>query len=126
MLKERRLAAQTLADQLFAAEAAIDAAIAATATLTAMMPAARTEARVAAAVGQDALIEALATCGKLVEARTAIIATHKALRVTQRQVGLDAVNFGGFVDKFDAIPGSDNGPSGRLRAVRDEAAVKAA
>ena len=37
MLKERRQVAETIAAQLFAAEAAIDAAIAATATLAATM-----------------------------------------------------------------------------------------
>lgn len=121
MLKERRQIAETVAQQLFAAEAAIDAAIAATATLAATMPMARGEARIAACVGQDALMEAMATCTKLVEARERIVATHKALRVTQRQMGLDAVNFGGLVDKFLTVPGEDGGPSARrLSAVKSE------
>ncbi len=121
MPKHRREVAEGVAAQLFAAEAAIDAAITATATLTAMMPAARAEARVAACVGQDALAEAMATCMKLVEARAAIVATHTALRATQSQMGLDAFNFGGFVDKppLFGIPG--DGTSGQLRAVADAA-----
>lgn len=99
MLKERRAAAQLIAEQLFAAEAAIDAAITATATLAAVMPTVRTQAGAAACIGQDALLNAMATCAKLVEARAEIIATHKALSVAQKQVGLGAVAFGGWVSK---------------------------
>lgn len=116
MLKERRQIAETVAAQLFAAEAAIDAAIAATATLAATMPAVRGEARIAACVGQDALMEAMATCTKLVEARERIVATHAALRQTQTKMGLDAVNFGGLVDKLTTGP-DQRGSTGRLRAV---------
>jgi hypothetical protein len=95
MLKERRLAANKIAEQLFAAEAAIDAAVAAVAQLTAVMPMARQEANVPASVGQDALLGAMATCQQLVEARARIIATHAALREAQVKVGLGAVNFNG-------------------------------
>ncbi len=95
MLKERRLAANKVAEQLFAAEAAIDAAVAAVAQLTAVMPMARQEANLAACIGQDALMNAMATCQQLIEARGRIIATHAALREAQTQVGLGAVNFNG-------------------------------
>lgn len=54
MLKERRLIAQNVADQLFAAKAAIDAAIDATATLTGLMPSVRADAGISALIGQDA------------------------------------------------------------------------
>jgi hypothetical protein len=95
MLKERRIAANKIAEQLFAAEAAIDAAVAAVAQLTAVMPMARQEANVPASVGQDALAGAMATCQQLVEARARIIATHAALRDAQVKIGLGAVNFNG-------------------------------
>ena len=99
MLKERREIAQSVADQLFAAEAAIDAAIAATATLTGMMPSVRGSAGLSALIGQDALMEASQTCAALVQARGSIVATHKALSVAQKQMGLGAVAFGGLVTK---------------------------
>jgi hypothetical protein len=95
MLKERRLAANKIAEQLFAAEAAIDAAVSAVAQLTAIMPMARQEANLAACIGQDALMGAMQTCQQLIEARGRIIATHAALRAAQTQIGLDAVNFMG-------------------------------
>ena len=99
MLKERREIAQSVADQLFAAEAAIDAAIAATATLTGMMPSVRGSAGLSALIGQEALMEAAQTCAALVQARGSIVATHKALTVAQKQMGLGAVAFGGLVTK---------------------------
>ncbi|WP_185965033.1 hypothetical protein [Glacieibacterium frigidum] len=125
MLKERRAAAQQVADQLFAAEAAIDAAIAATATLAALMPTVRTQAGAGACIGQDALLKAVATIGKLSDARTEIVATHAALRVAQRQIGLDAVAFGGMVEKIGTPPG-ENGPQGRLKVVETQQARVAA
>lgn len=116
MLKERRALAQTVADQLFAAEAAIDAAIAATATLTGLMPAIRADAGISALIGQDALLQAAQTCAELVQARGSIVATHKALTVAQGEMGLGAVMFGSF-----AKPGvlADNN---RLRMVTPTAA----
>lgn len=95
MLKERRLAANKVAEQLFAAEAAINAAVSAVAQLAAVMPMAAQEANLAACIGQDALMGAMETCQQLVQARSRIIATHAALRAAQTQIGLDAVNFMG-------------------------------
>ena len=94
MLKERRLAAETVAQQLFAAEAAIDAAIAAVAALTARMPQARIEANLAPMIGHDALMHASRTCANLIEARSGICATHEALATAQKQIGLGAIAFG--------------------------------
>ena len=125
MLKERRAAAQQVADQLFAAEAAIDAAITATATLAALMPSVRAQAGAGACIGQDALLKAVATIGKLSDARTEIVATHAALRVAQRQVGLDAVAFGGLVQKVGTPPG-ENAPNGRLTVVETQRSAIAA
>lgn len=100
MLKNRRAAAQGVAEQLFAAEVAIDAAISATAALAGLMPQARQEAGVAAEIGQDALLKASETIAMLVRARAQIVETHSALAVAQRNMGLGAVNFGGLVDKI--------------------------
>lgn len=94
MLKERRLAAETVAEALFAAERAIDAAITSTATLAALMPTTRQEANLSAMVGQDALMSAIQTMQSLGHAREGIVVTHKHLSTAQRDIGLQAVSFG--------------------------------
>lgn len=117
MLKERREVAQTVAEQLFAAEAAIDAAIAATAALTAAMVTARQTINIGACIGQDSLTHAAKTCAELVQARGSIVASHAALAVAQKQIGLGAVNFGGWVDKAGVGPSEEGRQTGQLRAV---------
>ncbi len=113
MLKERRLLAETVATQLFEAEAAIDAAIAATAALATLLPQVRSTGAIGACISQDALLKAMQTCTELVQARGTIVATHKSLAVAQKQIGLGAVNFGGFVRKEDfGVPGDDGGETG--------------
>lgn len=119
MLKERRRLAQTVADQLFAAEAAIDAAIAATATLTGLMPSIRADAGLSALIGQDALLQASQTCVELVQARGSIVATHRALTVAQRDMGLGAVMFGSYVKP----PAAEIDDTRRLRSVGPVAAA---
>lgn len=99
MLKERRLAAESVAEALFAAEKAIDAAIAQTAALAAVMPASRQNARLSAMVGQDALMGAIGAMQALGLARQGIVDTHRSLSVAQRQIGLGAVAFGNSGDK---------------------------
>lgn len=102
MLKERRQAAEAVAEALFAAEKAIDAAIASTATLAALMPASRQAANLSAVVGQDALMSAINTIQALGVAREGIVTTHKHLSVTQHDIGLARVSFGDMAEK----PGS--------------------
>ncbi len=99
MLKQRRLAAETVAEALFAAEKAIDVAIAQTAALAGLMPATRQDANLAAIVGQNALMGAIETMQALGVARQNIVETHKQLSVAQRDIGLGAVSFGGGGDK---------------------------
>ncbi|WP_421738991.1 hypothetical protein [Caulobacter sp.] len=94
MLKERRLAAETVAEALFAAERAIDAAITRTAALAGLMPATRQDARLSAMIGQDALMAAIQTMQSLGHAREGIVDTHKHLTTAQRDIGLAAVSFG--------------------------------
>ncbi len=119
MLKERRLIAQSVADQLYAAEAAIDAAITATATLTGLMPAIRADAGLSALIGHDAIMQASVTCAELVQARGSIVATHKALSVAQREMGLGAVMFGSYAKP----PSAEVDDTRRLRSVGPAAAV---
>jgi methionine synthase II (cobalamin-independent) len=93
MLKERRQAAETVAEKLFVAEAAIDAALAAVAALTASMPEATKTAKIHTHICQDALAKAMESCAKLVQARASIIGTHDALYVAQKTIGLGKVTF---------------------------------
>ena len=110
MLKQRREAAETVAEALFAAEKAIDAAISTTATLAALMPSSRQAARVSALIGQDALMSAINTMQALAAAREGIVTTHKHLSVAQRDMGLSAVSFGEPAVK----PGDEVPKTGRL------------
>lgn len=93
MLKERREAANMVAEKLFAVEAAIDAAVKAAAELTATMPAAASVAHLSTCIGQDALMAAMETTQQLIQARAKIISTHAALRETQISIGLGQVMF---------------------------------
>lgn len=99
MPKQRLEIARQVADQLFAAEAAIDTALAQTATLTGLMPAVRADARLSALMGQGALERAIEAVSALGQARRSIVEAHKELSITQKQMGLGTVNFGGLVDK---------------------------
>lgn len=99
MFKERREAAQQVAEHLFAAENAIDVALACAAQLTATMPAARTRANLSAIVGQNAIESAAETFAALVRARQQIVATHQRLDETKVQIGLRTVAIGGGMAK---------------------------
>ena len=99
-MSNRRLEiARQVADQLFAAEAAIHNALAQTATLAGLMPAIRADARLSALMGQGAIERAIEAISALGQARRSIVETHKQLSITQKQMGLGTVNFGGLVDK---------------------------
>lgn len=112
MLKERRQAAENVAQALFAAEKAIDAAISQTAALAGLMPSTRQDANLSAIVGQNALMGAIETMQALGVARQSIVETHKQLSIAQRDIGLGAVSFGNAGEKPPAPP-----PSGRLEVV---------
>lgn len=117
MLKERREIGQSVAEKLFAAEAAIDAAVAAVAQLQASIAVAQQAPGIGACIGQDALVHASQSCSELIKARGSVIASHAALATAQKQVGLGAVNFGGWVDKVVGAPSQDGRQTGQLRAV---------
>ena len=93
MLKERRLAAETVAEALF------DAAITQTAALAGLMPATRQDANLSAIIGQDALMAAVQTMQALARAREGIVTTHKHLSVAQHDIGLSRIAFGDGGDK---------------------------
>lgn len=99
MLKERREAAEQIAERLFAAEAAIDAALTSAAELNAIIPVARSQANLSAVVGQDAIESAAETFAALVRARQQIVATHYRLDEAKTQIGLRTVAIGGGMEK---------------------------
>ncbi|MFN3945313.1 MAG: hypothetical protein ACK4K7_10320 [Allosphingosinicella sp.] len=99
MLKQRKEAAQQVADRLFAAEQAIDEALARAAELNAAMPAARSRANLAAQVGQDALEAAAESFAALVRARHQIVEAHRRLDAAKTQIGLRTVAIGGGMEK---------------------------
>jgi hypothetical protein len=111
MLKQRRLAAETVAEALFAAEKAIDAAIFRTASLAGLMPSSREDANLSALIGQDALMSAIETMQALGLARQNIVDTHRRLSIAQRDIGLSAVSFGSGGEKPPT-------PSGQLEIVK--------
>jgi hypothetical protein len=94
MLKERRMAADQVAAELFQAEAAIDAALNRTAALTAAVPTARVDAGLSALFGQGAIERLSETIAALAQARRGIVECHKELAVIRDQIGLGAVAFG--------------------------------
>ncbi|WP_223391671.1 hypothetical protein [Caulobacter segnis] len=103
MFKQRRMAAVTVAEALFAAEKAIDAAIASTAALAGLMPTTRQEAKLSALIGQDAIMSAISTMQALGVAREGIVTTHKHLTVAQHDIGLSSMSLA--EDEFGKGPG---------------------
>jgi hypothetical protein len=90
----RRIAANSVAEKLFAAEAALDAALAAVANLTAAMPQAALDGNLGMHVGHEAIMHAMESAQLLVKSRTNMIRTHKALVTAQQDAGLGEVAFG--------------------------------
>jgi len=91
MLKERRMAAEEIANALWAAESAVDLALTKTANFTGAIPAFRRAAGASALIGQEAMERASQAVVALAEARRALVEAHKELTIAQGQVGLGAV-----------------------------------
>jgi hypothetical protein len=91
MLKERRMAAEQIANALWDAESAIDVALTKTANFTGAIPALRRQAGASALIGQEAMERASQAVMALAEARRAIVEAHKELTIAQGQVGLGAI-----------------------------------
>lgn len=116
MLKQRRDAAQQVAERLFAAEKAIDTALRCAAELNATIPVARTDANLSATVGQDAIESAAEAFASLVQARRRMVEAHHRLDETKTRIGLRTVAIGGGMEK-PAV-----GYSGHLSVVSEAAA----
>lgn len=99
MLKQRREAAQAVADRLIAAEHAIDRALICTADLSGSITKAHVDANLATEIGQTALEQASDTLVTLVRARRNIIETHQRLADARDRIGLREFGLGGLMDK---------------------------
>jgi hypothetical protein len=99
MLKQRRAAAEQVAERLFAAESAIDAALASTAALAGILPTVRGNAGLSVHFAQGAMERASEAVAALTVARGKVVATHDELSITRDQMGLRQVAFGGGIDK---------------------------
>jgi hypothetical protein len=91
MLKERRFAAEQIAQALWDAESAVDVALTKTAAFTGAIPALRRQAGASALIGQEAMERASQAVMALAEARRALVEAHKELTIAKAQVGLGAV-----------------------------------
>lgn len=94
MLNERVSAAKRIAAELHQAEDAIDETMIRIAHLAATLPTVRRDTNMSAIVGQEAMAKvahALAAAG---DVRQLLTDAHKALTVTQQQVGLGTRMFG--------------------------------
>jgi hypothetical protein len=107
---KRKIVAQKVADQLFAAEAAIDRAVSETARLTSLLSDGRVEAGLSATVGQSVMDRTCASIIALSNARGELVGAHEALAVVKDQIGLRAVSIGGMEKPEENIPK----PAGRL------------
>jgi hypothetical protein len=94
MLRERRIAAQAVADNLFAVERAIDHAIARCVRLTVSIPVATAQINLSAVVGQEAIACSASAFSALIEARQDIVAAHRELDATCAELGLRGSSFG--------------------------------
>ena len=87
-LSHKAEVAQSVLDELHAAEAAIDAAILQATALTARMVEARRELGLAATVGQDALTRTVASVSQLTAARGELVGAHAELDALRLRIGL--------------------------------------
>jgi hypothetical protein len=94
MRNERIETTNSVANQLFAAEAAIDNAICEVAKLSAMMPEARLRVKVAASLGHEALKHAGESLTSLIEARASVVCVHTELDQAKTDIGLRTYGIG--------------------------------
>jgi len=86
MMNNRRNNAVKIATKLFSVEDAIGAAITTSTELAALMLSVRQDSRLSAVFARDALEAVLETCSALGQARSRIVAGHKALSVAQGEI----------------------------------------
>jgi hypothetical protein len=109
MLKQRRLAADHVADALFAAEASLSRAMVDVAHLVRATEEARTSANLSPVVSGDAIYRAISCLRGLGDANQELMMAHNAFSAVQKRIGLGAVNYGGDVQKPSDI--DQTGPS---------------
>lgn len=98
MLKERRDAANSVASQLFAAEAAIDDALAKLGTLVTGLTTARSDARLSLVVGNEAYGHLGEAVTALVNSRSSVVALHHELDEVKNGIGLRNIKIVGTGD----------------------------
>jgi hypothetical protein len=106
MLKERRKAANEVAEKLFELEAAIDHALVCAGQLAATIPQARMNAKLSAVVGQDAFDLVSESLTSLCAARGKAVSAHNALADVHQQIGLKTYASG---DLWKFASASDRG-----------------
>jgi len=99
MLKQRRLAADQVADALFAAEASLSRAMVDVANLVGATQEARTSANLSAVIIGDAVYRSISCLQGLGTANQELMMAHNAFASIQKQIGLGAVNYGGNAPK---------------------------
>jgi len=95
MLKQRRLAADQVADALFAAETSLSRAMVDVAQLVRATEEARTSASLSPVVSGDAIYRAISCLRGLGDANQELMMAHNAFAAVQKRIGLGAVSFGG-------------------------------
>ncbi len=95
MLKQRRLAADHVADALFAAETSLSRAMVDVADLVKATEEARASANLSPVVSGDAIYRAISCLRGLGDANQELLMAHNAFATVQKQIGLGAVNYGG-------------------------------
>ncbi len=95
MLKQRRLAADQVADALFAAEASLSRAMVDVANLVTATEQARASTNLSPVVSGDAIYRAISCLRGLGDANQELMMAHNAFAAVQKRIGLGAVNFGG-------------------------------
>lgn len=91
---QRRREAERVAEKLLAVEASMDAAFVGVAELAVLITEARGRSRLSAVVGQQVVQDLGETIAKVVEARGALVRTHRSLDAVKAEVGLRHVAIG--------------------------------
>ncbi len=100
---EKALAAQKLANKLFATEAAVDAAMAEAMTLLAGMMETRKEFGLSATVGDTAAAKVAEAISTLAAAKSAIVVAHGEMADLKLRIGL-RTKLIGVIDKPPTLP----------------------
>lgn len=103
MLNERLATAQTVAEQLFSAEAMIEDAILRTSRLAIAIVEGRQAAKLPITAGQDSLNSVAVVTASLVKARSEIAVAHVALAEDKVKMGLGTRSMGDWGECPDSV-----------------------